>query len=128
MLVLARVPGVGATAGLEPPADALALSLPFALALLCFSAFAAAFGLSTLHAVRMLHDACLVAAMACQPVWADGCSRCGRVVCVCVEHRPRLVVAVLELLLVDQVLIDVVYEGLVTSTVVVSCFALAWAS
>ena len=34
---------------------------------------------------------------------------------VCVAHRPRLVVAVLELLLVDQVLIDVVYEGLVTS-------------
>ena len=91
------------------------VSLSFAFS----PAFAFAFGFGTLHAVRVLQLALAVGAIACQPVWTDCCAWCGSVCWRRVEHRPRLVAAVFELLLIDQVLVDVIDECLVASLRVV---------
>ena len=113
--VVACLLGVGTAAVLEPGAEASLFPLSFAFSL----ALAFAFGFGALHAVRVLQFALAVGAIACQPVWTDCCAWCGSVCWRRVEHRPRLVAAVLELLLVDQVLVDVIDEGLVAALRVV---------
>ena len=107
--------GVGTAAVLEPGAEASLFPLSFAFSL----ALAFAFGFGALHAVGVLQLALAVVAVAGQPVWADCCTWSGSVCLRRVEHRPRLVAAVFELLLVDQVLVDVIDECLVASLRVV---------
>ena len=100
---------------MEPGAEVSLFALCFAFSL----ALAFAFGFGALHAVRVLQLALAVVADAGQPVWTDCCAWCGSVCRRRVKHHPRLVAAVLELLLVDQVLVDVIDECLVASLRVV---------
>ena len=128
VLVPTCISNAGAASRLEAGAEALlplalAVPLAFALALASFtlalSPLPSCLGLSALEALGVGQFAALSKlAAASQPIWAHSRHRCSRVVVavggVITKHRPSLVVPVLQLLLVNQVFVNVVNEGLVT--------------
>ena len=128
VFVPTSVSSVGAASRLEAGAEALlslalavplAFSLSFASLAFALSPLSSHLGLSALEAFGVGQFAALSKLTAAsQPVWAHSGHGCCCVVVavggVIAKHRPCLVVPVLQLLLVNQVFVNVVNEGLVT--------------